>query len=39
MYGLAATKTAAIYLIIAISSKLQCNNLPAALSPPSRVHI
>jgi anaerobic magnesium-protoporphyrin IX monomethyl ester cyclase len=39
MYGLAATKTAGIYLLIAISSKLQCNNLPAALSPPSRVHI
>jgi anaerobic magnesium-protoporphyrin IX monomethyl ester cyclase len=39
MYGLAATKTAFIYLIIAISSKLQCNNLPAALSPPSKVHL
>jgi len=39
MYGLAATKTAFIYLLIAISSKLQCNNLPAALSPPSKVHL
>jgi anaerobic magnesium-protoporphyrin IX monomethyl ester cyclase len=39
MYGLAATKKAFIYLLIAISSKLQCNNLAAALSPPSKVHL
>jgi anaerobic magnesium-protoporphyrin IX monomethyl ester cyclase len=38
IYGLAATKTAFIYLFIAISSKLQLNNLPAALKAPSKSH-
>jgi radical SAM superfamily enzyme YgiQ (UPF0313 family) len=38
MYGLAATKTAFVYLLIAIRSKLQRNNLPAALTAPSKSH-
>ena len=38
MYGLSATRTAFVYLLIAIRSKLQRNNLPAALKAPSKSH-
>jgi hypothetical protein len=38
MYGLAATKTAFVYLFMALRSKLMRDNLSVALTAPSKAH-